>query len=475
MTDITKHYIDGAFVEGSGATRDLHDPATGRVNGSMVLGTEAELNTAVAAARKAFARFSQTSREDRIALLGKVIEAYQARFQDMADAIREEMGAPKGWAEKAQAPSGLGHLVTAMEALKIFKFEEEHGTHLVAKEPIGVVGMITPWNWPINQITCKVAAALATGCTMVLKPSEITPSCAQVFAEIMDAAGVPAGVFNVVYGEGPTIGAAMSAHPDIDLMSLTGSTRAGASVQQNAAATIKRVALELGGKSANILLDDVDFASVVARDAAGMMMNTGQSCNALTRMLVPHNRMDEAAAIAAAAVDSLKVGDPMADGVRVGPIAHKAQYEKVRSLIETGVAEGAKLVTGGLDPVEGAPEGGYYVRPTVFSHVTPDMTIAREEIFGPVLSIIGYADEEEAIHIANDTIYGLSGAVSSADPKRAQAVARRLRTGMVIMNGANFDFTLPFGGYKQSGLGREWGSHGFDDYLEVKALAGFAA
>ncbi len=475
MRTITQHYIDGTFVNGAGDTRDLFDPATGEKSGTMICGTTGELDQAVQAARKAFPAFAQTSREERMALLDRIIGEYQNRFMDMAEAIRLEMGAPKGWAEKAQAPSGMAHLITARGVLETFEFETQHGGNLVAREPVGVVGMITPWNWPINQITCKVAPALATGCTMVLKPSEITPTSALIFAEILDKAGVPAGVFNLVFGEGPVVGEAMSAHPDIDMMSLTGSTRAGAAVSRNAAGSIKRVALELGGKSANIILDDVDLATVVARDAVGMMMNTGQSCNALTRMLVPHNKMDEAAGIAAAAVAQLKVGNPLDDDVRIGPIAHKAQFEKVRSLIQQGIDEGARLVCGGLEPPSGAPEGGYYVQPTVFSHVTPDMTIAREEIFGPVLAIIGYADEDEAVRIANDTVYGLSGAVNSGDPERAKRVARQLRTGMVLINGASLDFTMPFGGYKQSGLGREWGAHGFEDYLEVKSLAGFAA
>ena len=476
MRKLHKHYINGQFVEGSGSDlRPIVNPATGVQSGEMLLGTSADVDAAVSAARAAFDSFSQTSREERLALLNAIVAEYSKRMGEMAEVIREEMGAPKMLAERAHAPSGLGHCMTAAKVLQSFEFDEQQGNHTITKEPIGVVGMITPWNWPINQITCKVAPAIATGCTMVLKPSEVAPYSAQLFAEIIDAAGVPAGVFNMVYGEGPVVGEAMSAHPGIDMMSLTGSGRAGAAVQRAAATTIKRVALELGGKSANILLDDVDFETVVARDTIAVMRNSGQTCTALTRMLVPAARMDEAAAIAKAAAEGFAVGNPAEESSMMGPIAHQAQFEKVRAMIQKGIDEGATLVTGGLDQPDGVPSDGFYVRPTVFANVTPDMTIAREEIFGPVLSIMGYQDEDDAVRIANDTPYGLSGAVSSADPSKAQAIARRLRTGMVHINGAPIDLNLPFGGYKQSGLGREWGEHAFNDYLEIKSMVGYSA
>jgi aldehyde dehydrogenase (NAD+) len=381
------------------------------------------------------------------------------------------MGAPLKLANAAQAPSGIGHFMTTLEVLKNYPFEEDMGATRIVREPVGVCGFITPWNWPINQIACKVAPALAAGCTMVLKPSEVAPLNAIIFAEILDEAGVPPGVFNLVNGDGPTVGVALSSHPDIDMMSFTGSTRAGIEVAKNAAATVKRVAQELGGKSANIILDDADFPKVVARDMFGMCLNSGQSCNAPTRMLVPHSRMDEAAAIAKAAAEQVKVGDPRGADTVIGPVVSGAQFDKIQTLIEKGIQEGAKLETGG----PGRPDGlnrGYYVRPTVFSHVRNDMTIAREEIFGPVLSLIGYEDDDDAVRIANDTVYGLSGYVSGS-PERAKAVARRLRTGNVHLNGAPLDTNAPFGGYKQSGNGREWGKYGLEEFLEVKAIMGY--
>ncbi|TNE62165.1 MAG: aldehyde dehydrogenase family protein [Alphaproteobacteria bacterium] len=476
MRTLDKHYIGGQWVAPAGTgSRDIVNPANGQTSGTMVLGNEADVDRAVAAARAAFETFGFTSREERLELLDSIIAEYQKRMADMAAAITEEMGAPKAWAAGAHAPSGLGHLTVARDVLKKYAFHEDHGTTRVRKEPIGVVGMITPWNWPVNQIACKVAPAIATGCTMVLKPSEVAPYSAQIFSEIMHAAGVPAGVYNLVYGEGLPVGHALSGHPDVDMMSVTGSTRMGAAVQANAAATIKRVAQELGGKSANILLDDADFEKAVAAGAVGVMRNTGQTCTALTRMLVPHDRMDEAAAIAGQAVSSVVPGDPMADGTNMGPIANGMQYRKVQDLIQVGIDEGARLVAGGPGHPEGCPEGGFYVKPTVFANVTPDMTIAREEIFGPVLSIIGYDDEADAIRIANDSPYGLSGAVQSKDHERAQRVAARMRTGMVYINGAAGDLTAPFGGYKQSGNGREWGAHAFTDFLELKAVLGHNA
>ena len=412
-----------------------------------------------------------------MALLEQIIATYSARMGDVAQVISQEMGAPLPLANAAQAPAGLGHFMTTLEVLKTFEFEEDIGTSHVVREPAGVCGFITPWNWPINQIACKVAPALAAGCTMVLKPSEVAPFNAILFAEILDEAGVPAGVFNLVNGDGPTVGVALSSHPDVDMMSFTGSTRAGIEVARNAAPTVKRVAQELGGKSANIILDDADFQAAISRDVFGMCMNSGQSCNAPTRMLVPNARMDEAAAIAKAAAENVKVIAPDAEDAaitNIGPVVSEVQFNKIQALIEKGIEEGAKLQTGG----SGRPDGmnqGYYVRPTVFSHVTNDMTIAREEIFGPVLSLIGYEDDEDAVRIANDTVYGLSGYISSGDPERAKAIARRIRSGNVHLNGAPVDNKAPFGGYKQSGNGREWGSHGFEEFLEVKAIMGYNA
>ncbi|HDZ55467.1 MAG TPA: aldehyde dehydrogenase family protein [Pseudomonas xinjiangensis] len=475
MSHYKQFYINGQWVEPKGDnTAEVINPATEEVVATIALGNHEDVDLAVAAARKAFETFSQTSREERIALLGKIIAVFQKRLPDVAEAISKEMGAPAKLASQAQAPSGLGHFATALEVLKDFEFEEEIGTTLVVKEPIGVCGLITPWNWPINQLTCKIAPALATGCTMVLKPSEVAPLSALLLAEILDEAGVPPGVFNLVNGDGPTVGSAMSSHWGIDMMSFTGSTGAGRQVMKNGADTIKRVALELGGKSANILLDDVNFEKMVAHGVMSCMNNTGQSCNAPTRMLVPNSKMDEVTAIAQAVAAKVKPGDPDAQDTVIGPVSSKNQWNKIQDLITTGIEEGAKVVAGG----PGRPEGlskGYYVKPTIFSHVTNDMTIAREEIFGPVLSIIGYDTEDEAVRIANDTNYGLSGYVSSGDHERARKVARRIRTGMVHLNGAMLDNKAPFGGYKESGNGREWGHYGFEDFLEVKSIFGYAA
>ena len=475
MSHEKQFYINGQWVEPKGdRTVDVINPATEEVVATIALGNEEDVNIAVAAARKAFDSFSQTSREERIALLERVLEIYQRRSEEFAQAISIEMGAPAKLSKHAQAPSGTGHFAAALKALKEFEFEERIGNTLVVKEPIGVCGLITPWNWPINQLACKIAPALATGCTMVLKPSEVAPLSALLLAEVLDEAGVPAGVFNLVNGDGPTVGSAMSAHPDIDMMSFTGSTGAGRQVMKNGAETIKRVALELGGKSANILLDDANLEKMVAHGVMSCMNNSGQSCNAPTRMLVPNNRMGEAAAIAKAVSAKVKAGAPDAPDTVIGPVASKAQWSKIQDLIGKGIEEGAQLVVGGT----GRPEGldkGYYVQPTIFSHVTTDMTIAREEIFGPVLSIIGYEDEADAIRIANDTRYGLSGYVSSGDLDRARKVARQIRTGMVHLNGAPLDNNAPFGGYKESGNGREWGHYGLEDFLEVKSIFGYYA
>jgi aldehyde dehydrogenase (NAD+) len=396
------------------------------------------------------------------------------RYEDIATAAMDEIGAPWGLAKGAQAGSGPQHIKAAIRALKTFPFEERNRSTLIVREPIGVCALITPWNWPVNQVVVKVAPALAAGCTMVLKPSEIAPFDAMIFAEVLDAAGVPAGVFNLVNGDGPGVGAALTQHPDVAMVSFTGSTRAGVAVAQNAAPTVKRVAQELGGKSANVLLEDADFEAAVRGGAENCFDNTGQSCDAPSRMLVPRDRMEAAAAIAADVAQATQVGDPRDDATEVGPLVSEQQWNKVQALIQKGIDEGATVAAGGI----GRPEGldtGYFVRPTVFSNVSNDMTIAREEIFGPVLSIIPYDDEDDAVDIANDTPYGLSGYVSSGDLDRARRVASRLRTGMVHINGADLDSMAPFGGYKHSGNGREWGAHGIEEFLEVKSIYGYEA
>jgi aldehyde dehydrogenase (NAD+) len=466
-------YIDGQWVDPATPNPfDVINPATEQVCGRISLGSEADVDKAVAAAVRASELYAATSREERAQLLQAILDIFTRRQDEIAEAIMEEMGAPWGLAKHAQAPSGAQHIATALKALKSYEFEERHGTTNIVKEPIGPCAMITPWNWPMNQITVKVAPALAAGCTMVLKPSEIAPFDALIFAEVLDEAGVPAGVFNLVNGDGPTVGSALSSHPDIAMVSFTGSTRAGISVAQNAAPGVKRVAQELGGKSANIILDDADLEKSVSKGAANCFENTGQSCNAPTRMLVPRAKIDEAAKIAKATAESTVVGDPTAQGTQVGPLVSEQQWNKVQSLIQAGLDEGATLVAGGTSRPDGLSKG-YYVKPTVFSNVNNDMTIAREEIFGPVLSIIPYDDDDEAIRIANETPYGLSGYVSSSDIERARRVASKLRTGMVHINGAPLDSMAPFGGFKQSGNGREWGPHGIDEFLEVKSVYGF--
>lgn len=474
MQERLQFYIGGRWVEPSEPRAlDVLNPATEEVIGRIALGGPKDVDLAVAAARDAFESYSQTTREERLALLERIVTAYQARYEDLAKTISLEMGAPIWLARAAQAATGLMHLKTMIEVLKDYEFETLRGTTLIRREPIGVCGLITPWNWPVNQILCKVAPALAAGCTMVLKPTEIAPLNAIIVTEILHEAGVPAGVFNLVNGDGPGVGQAMSSHPGIDMMSFTGSTRAGILVAKAAADTVKRVAQELGGKSANIILPDADFAKAVGGGVTGCFLNSGQSCNAPTRMLVPADRQAEAVEIAKAVAAGAKVGDPFADGITLGPVVSEAQWNKIQGLIQKGIDEGATLAAGGT----GRPEGlakGYYVRPTVFSDVRNDMTIAREEIFGPVLSILPYRDEEEAIRIANDTPYGLSGYVSAGDLEHAKRVAARLRTGNVHLNGAGADFAAPFGGYKQSGNGREWGVFGFEEFLEVKAVMGAA-
>jgi aldehyde dehydrogenase (NAD+) len=473
MRDMLQFYIDGEWVDPVTPNPfPVINPATESICGRISLGAAEDVDKAVAAAKRALPSFAATSREQRIALLERILEEYTKRQDDVATAIMEEMGAPWKLAKYAQAGSGLQHIQAAADALKALPFEEVHGTTLITREPIGVCGLITPWNWPMNQIAVKVAPALAAGCTMVLKPSEIAPFDAMIFAEILDAAGVPAGVFNLVNGDGPTVGAALSGHPDVAMISFTGSTRAGVAVAQNAAPTVKRVAQELGGKSANIILDDADFGKAVARGASACFENTGQSCNAPTRMLVPAERLAEAAEIAGQRAASTTPGDPQGENTRMGPVVSELQWNKIQGLIQKGIDEGATLVSGGTGRPEGL-ETGYYVKPTVFSAVHNDMTIAREEIFGPVLSIIRYEDEDDAVRIANDTPYGLSGYVSSGDLDRARNVAARLETGMVHINNASLDSQAPFGGYKQSGNGREWGPQGIEEFLEVKSIYGY--
>lgn len=471
MRDYLKFYIDGQWVDPvEPKTLDVINPANEEVAGRISLGSAADVDRAAQAARRAFASYSQTSVKDRLDLLGAIVAEYQKRYNDMAAAITEEMGAPAWLANQAQAALGIAHLQTAMAVLKDYKFEEQRGTTMIAKEPIGVCGFITPWNWPVNQIATKVAPALATGCTMVLKPSEIAPFSGYIWTEILHAAGVPAGVFNLVNGDGPTVGAAIASHPQIDMVSFTGSTRAGIEVAKNAAATVKRVHQELGGKSPNVVLEDADFRAAVTAGVKAVMMNSGQSCNAPTRMLVPGARMAEVAAIAKAAAEATTVGDPTGNAA-MGPVVSETQFNKIQGLIQKGIDEGATLVTGG----PGKPDGldkGYYVKPTVFADVTNDMTIAKEEIFGPVLAILGYGSEEEALTVANDTEYGLAAYVQG-EPAHARKVARMLRAGQVNINGAGIDFMAPFGGYKMSGNGREWGDHAFAEFLETKAILGF--
>ncbi len=475
MTDHLNFYIDGAWVPpAKPATRDVINPATEQSIGKISMGSAEDVDRAVKAARKAFETYSRTTREERIALLENIIRVFKTRQDELATTISSEVGAPMWLSKAAQAAAGLGHFAQALAVLKTFEFEEPRGRTMIVREPVGVVGMITPWNWPINQIACKVAPALAAGCTIVLKPTEVAPMNAILFAEILHEAGVPPGVFNLVNGDGPTVGAAIASHPGIDMVSFTGSTRAGVQVAINAAPTVKRVTQELGGKSANIILDDADFQSAVAGGVTGCFTNSGQSCNAPTRMLVPAGRQAEAIGIAKAAAERMKVGDPFQEGVKLGPVVSEVQFTKIQGLIQRGIDEGAQLVTGGV----GRPEGlatGFYVKPTVFADVKNSMTIAREEIFGPVLAILPYENEEEAIAIANDTPYGLSGYVSSGDLEHARRVASRLRTGNVHLNGAQGSFDAPFGGYKQSGNGREWGVNGFEEFLETKAVLGYTA
>ena len=469
MKDKLDFYINGSWVESESTEKiEVINPANEELIGHITAGTKGDINSAVKAAFEAFKTYQYTTKEERIELLNNIIAEYENRYDDFVQTISEEMGAPIWLSEKAQASTGIKNLHETLDALKEYQFEKPEGNYTLIKEPIGVIGMITPWNWPMNQITTKVSAALAAGCTMVLKPSEISPYCAMLLAEVFDKAGVPAGVFNLVNGYGPTVGAALSEHPDVAMMSFTGSTRAGIAVAQASAVSVKRVHQELGGKSSNIILDDVaDLEKSVRGGAGHCFLNSGQSCNAPTKMLVSSNNYEKAVEIAADTANSTTVGDPRGE-FRIGPIANKVQYEKILRMIEIGIEEGATLVAGGIEKPEGY-EKGYYVKPTVFADVTNDMTIAKEEIFGPVLSIIKYETEEEAINIANDTEYGLAGYVQG-EPSHAQEVARKIRAGQVIINGGARGTGAPFGGYKSSGNGREHGLHGLEECLETKAV-----
>lgn len=463
-------YINGHWLDPTDPrTVPVIDPATENVVAEVCLSGLDEVESAVRAANAAFETYSDFSPRERIALLERVLAEYERRLPDIADAVSADIGAPAWFAEQAQAATGVAHLKVGLEILRSFRFSERVGTTRIDKAPIGVCTLITPWNWPINQIACKVVPALAAGCTMVLKPSEMAPHAAQVWTEIMDTAGTPAGVFNVVTGNGGA-GAALSAHPDVDMVSFTGSTRAGVAVAVAAAPTVKRVCQELGGKSANIVLDDAELGAAIPAAIQAVCLNAGQSCNAPTRLLVPARLMDDVITIAKAAASRIEIGPPESNAF-MGPVASKAQWDKVQGCIQSGIDEGALLVAGGL----GRPSSlakGYYVRPTVFANVDNAMRIAREEIFGPVITIIGYRNEQEAIEIANSSIYGLAGYVQSSDEARAVRVASRLRVGQVSINGAPLDFAAPFGGFKQSGNGREWGAHGFTEFLEPRAIMG---
>jgi len=474
MSHNLQFYIDGQWVQPSGSrTLEVIDPSTEEAIATIALGNEADVDKAVAAARAAFPAFAATSKQERLALMRRLLEVYKSRYADVAETLSREMGAPIELATKAQAGMGTAHLAKMIETLENFEFEEVRGTTLIAKEPIGVVGMITPWNWPMNQIMCKVAPALAAGCTMVLKPSEIAPLNAIIFAEICHEAGIPKGVFNLVNGDGPTVGEAISRHPEVDMVSFTGSTRAGILVAKAAADTVKRVHQELGGKSANIILDDADLNRAVKLGVESVMRNSGQSCNAPTRMFVPAKLHDQAVAIAKAVAEPLKVGAPASNDSFLGPVVSETQYNKIQKLIEAGIKEGADLVTGG----PGRPEDlnrGYYVRPTIFGNVTDEMTIAREEIFGPVLSILPYQSDDEVVERANDTPYGLAAYVQSGSLDRARKVAAQMRAGNVYINYPAWDAGAPFGGYKQSGNGREYADFGLEEFLEIKGTVGYA-
>jgi aldehyde dehydrogenase (NAD+) len=475
MSHALQFYIGGEWVAPVGHARlPVIDPSTEETFAEIAMGTPADVDCAVAAARHAFASFSLTTPTERLVLIRKILEAYGERYDEMAQLISREIGAPRALAHGWQAGLGTRHLKELIRTCEAFTWQRSKGTTLITHEPIGVVALITPWNWPMNQIVCKVAPAIAAGCTMVLKPSEVSPLNALLFAEILDAAGVPPGVFNLVNGDGPTVGAALCSHPDVDMVSFTGSTRAGIQIAGLAAPTVKRVHQELGGKSANLILDDADLDAAVTAGVNACFGNSGQSCNAPTRMFVPAARHEEAVAIARRAADAHVVGPADAPGITLGPVVSELQFERIQRLIQTGMDEGARVVTGGT----GRPEGltrGYFVRPTVFADVTPDMTIARDEIFGPVLAILPYRDEEDAIAMANDSVFGLAAYVQSGDIEHARRVAFRLRAGSVHLNYPAWDAGAPFGGYKQSGNGREYGEWGLEAFLEVKGIVGYGA
>jgi aldehyde dehydrogenase (NAD+) len=470
--DFKNFYIDGKWVAPAVPKEfKVINPATEDVAGVISMGSAKDVDLAVAAARRAFDSYSQTTRAERRELLERVLAGYTKRYAEIGDAIRDEMGAPTKLAQGSQAGIGVGHLKAMVDLLPNFQFEQRHGSSRLVLEPVGVCALITPWNWPINQVAAKVVPALAAGCTMVLKPSEFSPFSAMLWAEVLHEAGVPHGVFNLINGTGPEVGAALAGHPDVDMVSFTGSTRAGTEVARQAAATVKRVHQELGGKSPNILLDDADFERAVKASVMHVFQNSGQSCNAPTRMLVPADKLELVEGIARKVAEKVLVGDPKSKDTQLGPVVSKIQFDRVENYISKGISEGAKVVAGG----EGRPEGlahGYYVKPTIFSNVRNDMVIAREEIFGPVLCILPYKSEEEAIRIANDTPYGLAAYIWSGDLARAARVAKRIRAGQVTINGAQGDMNTPFGGFKMSGNGREWGEHGLRDFLEVKAMVG---
>ena len=470
MIERDKLYIDGAWVPSTGTgTIEVINSTTEEVMGRIPEGTADDVDRAAKAAKAAFETWSQTSREERQKYLQKITEGLQARMQDIATVVSQEVGMPINLSNMIQAGLPIMTFSSMGQLIDSFEFEEQIGNSLIVREPVGVVGAITPWNYPLHQIAAKVAPALAAGCTVVLKPSEVAPLNAFILAEVIDDAGLPAGVFNLVTGVGPVVGEAIAAHPDVDMVSFTGSTRAGKRVSEVAAQTIKRVALELGGKSPNVILEDADIEKAVTAGVGGCYLNSGQTCSALTRMIVPRSKLAQVEEIAARTAATFKVGDPFAADTRLGPLVSKAQQDRVRGYIQKGIEEGAKLIAGGAEQPEGLDKG-YFVQPTVFSEVTPDMTIAQEEIFGPVLSILPYDTEEEAIRIANDTVYGLAGAVWAGDQEKAKAVARRIRTGQVDVNGGGFNPNAPFGGYKQSGNGRELGKFGLEEFTEIKSM-----
>ncbi|HEY0803300.1 MAG TPA: aldehyde dehydrogenase family protein, partial [Steroidobacteraceae bacterium] len=473
--DNRQFYIDGAWVDPVEAKElKVINPATEEVAGVISMGSSKDVDRAVAAARRAFDSYSRTSPAERLALMERILTAYKAHYGEIAQAISTEMGAPITLSKGSQTGVGVGHISAMIDVLKTFKFEEMQGTVRLVQEPVGVCALITPWNWPMNQVAAKVVPALAAGCTMVLKPSEYSPFSAIIWAKIMHEAGVPAGVFNLINGDGSSVGAPLSSHREVDMVSFTGSTRAGTEVAKNAAASVKRVHQELGGKSPNVLLDDADFERAVTKSVLHVFQNSGQSCNAPTRMLVPRPKLAEVEAIAKRVAESVVTGDPTSEKTNLGPLVSKLQFDRVEGYIAKGIAEGAKVVIGG----SGRPDGltkSYFVKPTIFSNVHNDMTIAREEIFGPVLCILPYDNEEQAVQIANDTPYGLAAFVWSKDNLHARRIGGRIRAGQVTLNGAQGSMNTPFGGFKMSGNGREWGEHGLRDFLEVKAVIGVDA